>query len=83
MSDHVEFSLLRRQRNRAAVVAGLLVVIALGVSLPFNLKHRRALQAANAELLGAQARLLELQAQIVNAQRQVTEAQKELATATH
>jgi hypothetical protein len=69
---------LRRERNRFAAVALVLVTIAIAVSWPRRLQRTREHRVLNTELLDLQAQINSLQRTTIDNQRAISSLQDEI-----
>jgi hypothetical protein len=74
-NEHGEIARPRRQCRWAAVTAVLLIALGMAIALPPALRKRRALKAANEELLSVQAAIVDTQAQIRDVQAKILATQ--------
>lgn len=69
---------LRRERNRFAAAALVLITIAMAVSWPRHLQRHRDHKALNAELLDLQAQINSMQRTTIDNQREIASMQDEI-----
>lgn len=78
MDTNLRLQRLRRQRNAATLFAVVLVLAAMGLTLPKSMAGYRALRASQVELLDLQRRITEAQAQIVAEQTEIVQLQQQM-----
>lgn len=74
-NEQAELVRLRRQCLWAAVAAVLFLALGMAIALPPAIRNRRALKAANDELLSLQAAIVDTQAQIRDVQGKIVSTQ--------
>jgi len=74
-TEQAELLRLRKQCRMAAVAAVLFIAVGMAIALPPAVRKRRALKAANEELISLQAAIVATQAQIRDVQGNIVATQ--------
>jgi hypothetical protein len=69
---------LKRDRNRFAVGAVLMIAIAMALALPRRVRRYREQKAVNTELLELQAHIRVMQGRVVEVEQKITATQLEI-----